>query len=509
MHKFAKIACLFVLMMFAGAPSDLAAKDTLVVGIEASAKTLDPHATPDGQTHNIMNQVYECLVGLDDKGEPIPLLAEKWDISPEGNVFTFYLRKGVKFHNGEELKADDVIFTFQRATGPEGGAVRAFSNYVDPQGLKKIDDYTVQVRTRIPMPYTFLQLITHIWAAPLSKKAVEQYGKDYGMHPVGASRFKFVEMVPADRVVFERFEDYYGEKAKLKKLVIRTILEASSRTIELESGAVDVIQGTPATDISRIQANPLLKVITMQGCRLNVLGFDVTTPPYNDVRVRKALDMAVDRNGLVKVVYRGFAEPAAGPISSAVKHNYQDPDKIVKVDIAKAKALLTEAGFPNGFKGEIWVPDRTDLLSIATVLQENFKQIGVQMEVKMIEWGVFLDAIRKKGHAPYVNNWWGGPPAMDAFFLLAPPFHSSGIGQTNRFFYNNPEVDALLDTGGSLAEGPERAAVFKKLWDILNADLPWLSLLSQYTMYSADKNLEGITYRAGSIQDFTTAYFKE
>jgi len=496
------------MLLCAGVPAAFAKGDTLTIATAASSKTLDPIATPDSFTHNIMNQLYECLVGFNNKGEIIPLLAEKWDVSPDGKTFTFHLRKGVKFHNGEELKADDVVFTFQRATGPDGGPIRAFSNFIDPAGLKKIDDYTVVVTTRIPMPSTFLQTLAHTWSAPVSKKAVEKYGKDYGMNPVGAGRFKAVEVLPGDKVVFERFDDYYGEKAKVKNLIIRTIVEASTRTIELESGAVDLIIDAAATDVSRIESNPALKIIKVPSCRVNMLGFEVNKPPYNDVRVRQAMNLAVDREGIVKVVYRGFAEPAAGPISSAIKYNKQNSTPYVKTDIAKAKALLEEAGYPNGFKGEILAPDRTEMIRVATVLQENFAKIGLQMEVKVIEWGVFMDIQRLKDHEPFVNNWWGGPPAMDAFFLMTPAFHSKA-GHTNRYLYNNPEVDALLDKGASMVDGPEREAVYSKLWDILNIELPYISVVTPFNLFGAVKELEGIIYRAGSVQNFTTAYFSD
>ena len=510
MCQFLRVLCLAVVILCVQAPAAFAKGDTLTIAMAASSRTFDPIVTPDAFNHCIMNQLYECLVGFNAKGELIPLLAEKWDISPDGKTFTFYLRKGVKFHNGEELKADDVIFTFQRATGPEGGGVRAFSSYINPAGLKKIDDYTVAVTTTIPMPATFLQSLTHVWSAPVSKKAVEQYGKDYGMNPVGAGRFRVAKILLGDRVIFERFDDYYGEKAKMKTLIMRTIVEASSRTIELESGAVDLIMDPAATDISRIEANPRLKVIKRSGCRLNMLGFDVTTPPYNDMRVRQALNYAVDRRGIVQVVYRGFAEPAAGPVSSAIKYSRQETSPIVEADIAKAKGLLKEAGFPNGFKGNILTPDRTDMIRVATVLQENFAKIGVQMEVKVIEWGTFLEVQRTKNHDPYVNTWWGSPPALDAFFLMTPSFHSGAIppaGQTNRFYYKNPEVDALLDKGASMLDGPEREAVYSKLWDILNGELPWLSIATPYAMFGASKELEGVNYNAGTIQNFTTAYF--
>jgi len=508
MRSLIRLCSFAALCVLLGTGAAFAKGDTLTVGLGHSTKTLDPQATPDAGTHNICVQIYEGLVTTNDEGVTIPLLAEKWEILDGGKTFKFYLKKGVKFHNGETMTADDVVFTFKRATGPQGGAIKALSMYVDPNGIEKIDDYTVLIRITLPLGQLFLDSLPHPWAAILNKKAVEQFGNDYGVNPVGTGRFKLVSWVFGDRATFERFDDYHGTPAKLKRLVMRTIVENSSRTIELESGAVDVILDPARIDIKRIEANKDLKVVRRPGSRIYYISFDVTKPPYDNPKVRKAMDMVVDRKGIVKAVFQGYAEPSTGPLSSAIKYNQVKETPVPDVDIAAAKKLLAEAGYPNGFKGALVLPDLTERVACGTILQANFRTIGIEMEAKVVEWGAFFEVIRAKGHDPFLSAWWGSEPALDPFFVLNPAFHSGAIGQTNRAFYADQITDDLLIKGALLPDGPERAAVYKQLWDRLNETLPWLFFASPINMYCMNKDLEGVNWSSGSVNYYGNAYFK-
>lgn len=486
-----------------------APKDTLVIGQAYSPKTFDTQATPDAGTHNYCNQIYEGLVRRDDKGNIVGVLADKWEILDGGKTFKFYLKKGVKFHNGETMTADDVVYTFQRAVSPAGSAVKALSMYTDPKGIEKVDDHTVIIRTLLPIGEKFIDSIMHPWAAIMNKKAVEQFGNDYGVNPVGTGRFKMGVWKTGDRVEFERFDGYHGTPAKLKKIVMRNIVEASSRTIELESGAVDVIIDQARVDVDRIKENKRLQVVTMPGVRMYYLSFDVTKKPYDDVRVRQAMNLVIDRMGIAKTVFRGHADPGKGVVTAAIKYNRTQETPVIKVDIAKAKQSLAEAGFPNGFSGKMMVPDRTEVMAMATVLQNNFRQIGINMETNIYEYGAFQEGIRKQGHDPFVNPWWGGEPAEDPFFVMTPPFHSSVIGGTNRSFFKDEQVDKWFDEGAVLPDGPERAKVYAQLWDRLNELLPWLNISAPNAMYGINKNLRGVDFAPGSINYYCEAYFAE
>ncbi|MDR0239085.1 MAG: ABC transporter substrate-binding protein [Deltaproteobacteria bacterium] len=501
--------CLPVLIVLVCASFVHAKGDTLTAAFPVDPKTMDPHATQDSASHTPMRQIYESLVTLNEKGVVVPVLAEKWEALPGNKGYTFHLKKGVRFHNGEVMKADDVIFTFQRAAGPEGSAVHSFSNFIDIANVKALDDHTVVIPTKQPMGTCFLESMNHPWSSILSRKAVETTGKNYGQNPVGTGRFKLASWAKGDKVTMERFEDYHGEKAKLKKLVIRTIIEGASRVIELESGAIDVAGEIPQVDVKRIQANPALDMVIRPGQVVAVLSPDITKPPYDNLLLRKAMDIAIDREGIAKTVYRGYAEPSNGPITAQIKYSKHKTTPIPKVDVPKAKELLKQAGYPNGLKGTLITPDRSDYMSCVTVIQENLRAIGMEMELKVIEWGAYLDVVRQPGHAPYFWYHWGGAPALDPFFPLTTAFHSSAAGQTNRTFLKDPEIDALLDKGAALDDGPERQAVYEKLWDKLNDMVAWINVVEPYRLVGTVKGLKGVHFTPSVIVYYGNAYFEK
>ena len=479
----------------------------LVVGASFGATTLDPHASSDGGSHNACNQIFEGLVALDEKNNAIPLLAEQWEALPDQKGYTFFLKKGVRFHNGEILTAEDVLFSFSRASGPKGHAIKALSMYVDPAGLEIIDDHTITIRTSIPMGESFLASLSHPWASILNKKAVEFHGDKVGSNPIGTGSFKLEEWLPGDRAVFSRFEDYHGNKARLQKLVLRTIPEASIRTMELEQGTIDIALDPSFMDVDRIKKTSGLHVVSCQGERLFYLSFEMNKGPYNRPKVREAMNLAINRKALFKAVFKERGEIANGPISSAIRHNRVKETPAIPHDLKLARQFLAEAGYPQGFSGKLVVPDRTDLMACATVLKNCFNDIGISMNIQVMDWATYNDYIRTPGHEPFLGSWWGAAPAPDGFFFMTPPFHSAASGATNRSFYKNVNVDKWLDESASLPEGPERAAVLGRVWDQVNKDLPWLNLATPDNLYGVNNKVKGIRFSSGSINYFGNAYF--
>ena len=488
----------------------LAKGDTLTLAMPMEARILDPHLTAMSGCQSVNRQMFESLVGFDKDGNVIPLLAERWEALPDGKSWKFYLKKGIKFHNGDEMTADDVVFTFKRVRSPETAAIHGLSMYIDPEGAEKVDDYTVILRTTVPQPAIFLASMNHPWTSIVSKKAILEAGKDSGTKPVGTGKFKFDSWVKGDRITLLRHDDYHGEKAKLKKMVIRTLVESSTRTIELESGGIDLAMDPPSVDIKRLQSDPNLKVFMLPGQRQYLLGFDVNQPPYDDPRVREAFSLALDREGIVKVVFRGYAAPSRGLFSEAVKYNKYEQTPPIKRDLERAKQLLKEAGFPKGFeKCELLTSDRTDYLNIATVIQENLRSIGLEVPIRVYEYGTYVDVMRQPKRQPVVHNWYGGAPALDPFFFTTMFWHSSAAGQLNLTYFRDAEVDALLDKGASLPDGPEREAAYGEIWDRVNAAVPAAFLATPSNNFAAIKELEGIHYTPSLINYFGDAYFSD
>jgi len=505
------ISCVFLaicISLFSFTPA-WALGDTLTIAYPADPKTLDPHGAWDSTSHNTMRQMYESLVSLDEKGEVIPVLAEKWEALPGNMGFKFYLRKGVKFHNGEEMKASDVLFSFTRANSPAGGPIHSFSNYIDSAKIQVIDDYTVVVPTTQPMGSAFLASMNHPWSSILNEKAVKSAGPGYGVNPVGTAPFQFVSWKKGDRVTMKRFDGYWGEKAKVQNLIIRAVVESSSRTIELESGAVDVANEIPYVDVKRVESNPKLTMVLRPGQVVVTIWPDVNQAPYNNLLVRQAMNLAVNREGIVKAVFLGHGDVSTGPVSGQIKYNKRKQTPVTKVDVAKAKELLKEAGFPNGFKGQLIAPDRPEYLNPMTVFQENLRAIGMDMELKIYEWGAYSEIVNTPGHPPAIMYNWGGGPALDPFFFMTPPFHSQFRNKSNMCFVNDPHLDKLLDKGAALLDGPERQAVYEELWDYANKTLPGIFIAEPKRTFGTTSKLRGVHFTPSAITYYGKAYFAD
>lgn len=495
----------FALLLSLSAAAE--AKDTFVVGIHADAKTLDPHVSNDSVSHNAMLQIYERLVTLDEKNDIVPQLAERWE-TPDPLTYKFYLKKGVKFHNGEELTAEDVLFSFKRAMGPEAGAIRAYADVIDPKGFEVADKYTIIMRTKEPMA-AFLASMKHAYASIVNKKAVEEAGERYGNSPVGTGPFKFVEWRKGDRIVFERFDEYYGEKPKIKTMIFRAIPEATSRVIELETGNVDLIYYVPTSDVKRLESNQSVDLIRTKGSLVYYMGMNTEKKPFDDPRVRRAVDLAIDKEVIVDAVFEGFATVPAGAWSPAVKYAVME-DKPLAWDMEEAIKLLKEAGYPNGFKAELWIQDRKDRIDMATIIQAQLQEVGIDVEIKVLEWGAYLEKLKSGEHQMYILGWSASAPAYDPFFYVGPKFHSRFAGPSNRVRLKDVEVDRLIDAGAITPDGPERAKIYADLWMRLNELRPWVYLAIPDFFYGKVKGLQGMDHLSDRMVNYLgTAYFEK
>lgn len=447
-----------------------AKKDTLIVATTYDAKSLDPHATNDVASSNVMEQIYDTLVKLNDKNEVIGSLAEKFEVIDE-LTYKFYLKKGVKFHNGEELKASDVEFTFKRAISPMGGSIAHIVGDIDPNGFEIIDDYTIIVKTKTPNS-SFLPSLTHKGGGViLNQKAVEAAGDNYSMQPVGTGPFKFESWAKGDKIVLAKFDDYYGDAPSFNKMVIRAIPEATNRTIELESGGVDIAYDVATNDIKRVEENKDLKLIRKMGNSTTYFAFNTEKKPFDDVKVRQAIGLALDTETIVQAVFRGVGAPAQGPVPPNIKYFNKELGK-PDFDIAKAKALLAEAGYPEGFKAKIWTNEKKARVDMCTIIQNQLQQIGIEVEIQVLEWGAYLEGIKNGEHQMFMVGWSTQTPDPD--MSLFGPFHSSQKGKNNFSYYGNPKVDELLESGRLMKDSPERQKVYEELQSIIRTEAPWI-----------------------------------
>ncbi|MDD2205729.1 MAG: ABC transporter substrate-binding protein [Aminobacterium sp.] len=503
--KFFSLTVVAILVaLFCVASVGLAAekKDTLVVANIYDAKTLDPQATNDVASSGAMMQIYETLVALDDDNNVVPQLAEKWE-KLDDLTYKFYLLKGVKFHNGEELKASDVKYTIDRAMSPKGAAIQNYSGEVEK--VEVLDDYTLIIKTKKPST-PFLASLSHTWGSIMNAKAVEEAGDNYGMHPIGTGPFKFLSWAKGDRLTLERFEDFHGKKPAYKTLVMRSITEPTSRTIELESGAVDIAYQITTNDIKRVEENPNLKLMRVMDNSTSYLGFNCEKAPFDNVKVRQAINLAIDTVGINKAVYRGIGQAPTGPIAPNVKY-FDKSQPVHEQDMETAKKLLEEAGYKDGFKAQIWTNDKKERVDMATIIQSQLSEIGIDVEIKVLEWGAYLDGLKAKQHDMFIVGWVSTVP--DPEFAVGGVFHSSMKGKMNFSFFGDPKVDELIEKGKTLPDGADREAVYVELQKELNEKRPWVYLLNDEQICGMQKNVKGFRPSPRGYHELYNVYFED
>lgn len=479
----------FIIPLFSGCGKTEAtkgeAKDTLVVATAYDAKSLDPHAVNDVASSNVMTQIYGTLVQLNEKGEVIPMLAESFT-QKDDLTYEFKLKKGVKFHNGEEMKASDVKFSLTRAA--KSAAVSHIFGDIDTNSFNIPDDYTISFKIKTPST-GFLAGLVHTGGSILSEKAVTAAGENYAMNPVGTGPFKFVSWTKGDKVELERFNDFYGDKPKFSKMTLRVIPEPTNRVIELESGGVDIAYEVSANDISRVQENDKLQILRVIDNSTQYLGFNNQKAPFNDIKVREAISYALDTKSIVETVWRGVGKVAVGPISPNVMYS----DKSLQVheyNVQKAKDLLKEAGLEKGFKTTIWTNEKKERVDMATIMQSQLKEVGIDVEIKVLEWGAYLDGLSKGEQDMFMIGWTCQTPDPD--LAVYAPLHSSKVGPGGNYsFFKDAKADELIMKGRVMKNSPEREAVYKELQQEVKAQSPWVFLLNGEQVVGASKSVKG------------------
>ena len=456
-------------------------KDTLVIGQGADAKSLDPHASNDNPSSNIRVQIYDRLMDLDENGVPQPMLAESWE-RPDDKTIIFHLRKGVKFHNGDEMKASDVKFSLERAlASPEVSHILAGIN-----GVEVIDDYTVKVTTEKPMA-AILNNLSHITIAILSEKATKEAGDKFGQNPVGSGPYKFVSWQSGDRVTLEAFPEYWQGEAPVKNVVYRNIVEETNRTIGLETGELDIIYDIQGLDKNKLRDDERFVLIEGPQVSMTYLGFNMKKAPYDNPKVREAISYAIDQKPIIDTVFLGAGEAANSIIGPNV-WGYYDVEKYTQ-DIEKAKALLAEAGYPDGFKAKIWVNDNPVRRDTAVILQDQLKQIGIDLAIETVEWGAFLDGTARGDHEMFLLGW--GTVTRDPDYGMYELISTATMGAAgNRSFYSNPTVDKLLEEGRTELDPEKRKAIYKEIQEIIRKDIPMYMIIYPLQNVVTQKNIK-------------------
>lgn len=477
-------------------------KDTLVVGVSRDPGILDPNLVNLQMVQAVNKQLYETLFSKSDEGELLPLLAERWEYEDDITI-VLHLRKGVKFHNGEEMKAGDVLFSLERAS-TMGSSSPAVSS-IDFEKSQAADDYTVKLVTKgIYVPV--LSYLEWPLTAIYSEKAYNDADGDFSKCAVGTGAYKLKQYVSGDRIEFEAFDDYWGEPAHIQNLIMRIIPEASSRTMELETGGVDIIYEVSATDLERLTANPDTVVYRDVSLCTQYLLLRTDHEPFNDVRVRQAIAHAIDRETAVKVAYNGTGVVASGYCSPKVV-DFAEDVKPYEYNPEKAKQLLAEAGYPNGFKTTFHTDTGQERSALAESLSNQLGKVGIQCEIIAMEPVAYQSMFPDGLHNMHLNGLTCTTGEGDKAFRWFHSEHPTGV---NFCLWINPDYDNLIDTAVRTLDDKARKEMYREAQQMLHDDCILIPLLDKEILSAARSNVKGfknnISYECPVLKD---VYFEE
>ena len=473
---------------------------TLVVGLVAEPVNLDPAQVTDLNSNRVGRRIVETLATFPDESTQIvPGLAESWTVSKDGLRYTFKLRKGISFHDGTPLNAEAVKFSIERQINAEHPFNKLgkypFANYFfgNVKAVEVVDPSTVEFVLKEPRA-SFLAILTAGAASIVSPTAVKKLGVDYALQPVGTGPFRYVAWDRGQRVVLERNAQYWKSPVKVERVIYRPIVEDQARLTELLTGALDLIVGTPPDFVAQLENNPKVTLLKQVGAHVWYLGINNQKKPFDDKRVRQALNYAVNKDAIVRDVLKGTGSLSRGPVlpntwgaDAALKAYPFDPDR--------AKKLLAEAGYPTGFSTTLWVPESgsgmQSPVAMSTVIQSNLKAVGVSVALQTMEWGAYLAKLRTKEQDLFALSWMAGNEDPD--MVMYPLLHSSQWTPNgpNRALYKNEKYDELLHQARLTTDQKKRAELYRDAQRILVDDAPWVFVDHEIQTAAHAKRVQG------------------
>ena len=479
--KIAVSAVLFLLvasvLSFAGGQGEKAEEvkeKVLRVAIAASPNTLEPATGDTRQSSNVSWSIFDSLVWLNDEAKIVPALAESWTVSEDRTEYIFKLLKGVTFHNGYPFTADDVVFTWERGMGDD---ITYREDFKGVKSVEKIDDYTVKFKTEKPNAMMFLQMNEH-WGI-LSKKYHEEVGESgYMQHPIGTGAFKFVSWTKGDRIILEKNPDYWQKGyPKVDKLIYRPIKEPSTRVAAITRGEIDIIPRVSPEESEKLKSNPDVNLISYPKDRVFYITFNNLTSgkgePTENKLVRQAMNYAVNTQAITDNIFNGSAEQVAGFIVPG-ELGYDPSIKPYPYDPQKAKELLSEAGYPDGFKMKMAGPSAT-YINFEQVLQAvvgYLKDVGIEIDLELMESGKFWGLEAKRELPPLFGDSWSSSMG-EAWPRL---YGSVGGMDASYSSWYDPKLEQMLKEIGQTIDGSERAKLYMKLQKYMHDDPPFIYL---------------------------------
>lgn len=465
----------------------------LSIGLNADPPKLDPHQSTALVDRQVFASLFDRLVEVDPNLNITPGLAEDWKISDDGLTYTFYLRKGVKFHDGTDFDAEAAKYNFERMFEPElnsprAGEISAFEK------ATVIDSHTIQVDLKTAFG-GFLYALSDRAGMMVSPTAAKATGLDFANEPIGTGPFKFKDRIKGDSITLVRNENYWQEGLpKAAGIIYKTVTDENVKLVNLQSGQLHAIDTVPAKQVPQLKTDNRVQLSIGPSLQYQGVWVNTAVAPLNDKLVRQAIDVAIDRDALVNVVFGEVAIPANSPFAPGTPAN--DGTPIAKPDVAKAKQLLAEAGHPNGFATSLKIQPSPVNQQIAQVLQNMLGEVGINVTIEQEEFGQLLDKLGK-GDFQMGQVGWSGRPDPDGNI-----YNFVRTGASNNYSnYSNPTVDELLQQARIPSDMNQRKEMYSEIMSIVWDEVPYIYLWHPQDVKGLGPTVRGFTpYPDGLIR---------
>jgi peptide/nickel transport system substrate-binding protein len=455
-------------------------KKVLEFALQGNPDTLDPHKTAGTLTFQTLKSIYDTLVEPDQTGKLVPALAEKWVISSDGLTWTFTLRRGVKFHNGDTLSSADVKATFERLMKEETASPKR-ADYAAITAVEAPDSATVVIR--LSQPYSpLLATLASGWSAILPKSLIDA-GHDFANQPVGTGPYRFVEWVRDSRVVLEKNPEYWMEGLpKLDGVNINIITEQTIAVQGLLSGQLDVAYRIDPDAVPQLEASPDTKVETRLTALTLVMSINCSRPDLNDLRVRQAINYAIDKQKVLDTVYGGGK--IIGTFMDYDNAYYKDFTNLYPYDPAKARQLLKEAGVGQDRVFELFLPQNYELhVKAGEMYQAMLTEVGMNVQIKLVDWSTWLSDVYSQ--ANYDLTVIGHTGKLDPDGTLG----GYGIPEKRYVRWDNPRAAELIAEGARVSGYENRKKIYDQVLELMAREVPFMYLGSNYEFNAMRNNV--------------------
>jgi peptide/nickel transport system substrate-binding protein len=497
--------------------ADTEKKDSIVIAVSSDILSMNPYRYNETPTNQFMLHIYETLISFDNNAQVQPGLAETWEVAEDGVTYTFHLRKGVKFHDGDEFTAEDVIASFDKAKNPDSPS--AFSSFfTGVESYEALDDYTVAVKTKDVYP-VLLNDLSNVYI--LKKENIEgKTEEEIADVVIGTGRYKFVEQVKEDHIDIVANPDHWSGEKPITNVRFRPITNEATRTATMLTGEVDLTVNIPVRDIERLNNTDGVSVITQKGLREIYLNFDSRKDspfftdkpnPMADVRVREAMYRAIDVDTIIKNIMNNYASV----MNSYIPENYNGYQDVERpaYDPELSKKLLADAGYPDGFEVTLDAPNDRYVNdgNIAQAVAGYFEKVGIKVNLNLMPKANFFSYIKPAENKSMLLMTGWSDSSGEGLTLANDLLHTydleKGVGTVNRGHYSNTEIDAILAKANVELDADKRAEYIAEADKIAREDFGYIPLHFEHDTYAV-KDTINFTPRMNNYIEAWTISFK-